>query len=465
MDRSGLDPDIATLTNNNKPLKFNPPLHPMSRPRRVDFGTTRERDMYGTGEDDYMKELPEAGNKNELAKFGKQSRLGRIIQSDKALGGGNKGKYKWGFRFMYNPTSIQSAVGMNGQVQLDPQSSVSLYLSAVHAGNLQAHTIPIVLNRIADLEDPDALNSRSYAPWPNAISDQDIKKIRNWGTMWDLEYLFRVCNGAWDVEDLGLSGNIGILQPNPAHLILGPGINHYGFVYSINYIHKRFTLDMVPTLTDVTIQFSRIVYVTQETAEEFKQLAGYYAGDFEYDRDDADGDGGNDSDDGGDSGGGDGGAALPPSGDAPTPSRNKIYNDPSIPHGGHAGGRVTNSTAYMFNEIWDRFGSGFTSAHCWRANGYGSPDHPGGHACDFIVSQGFASGASQAHGDKVFKYARDNARDLGICYIIWWNRIWNISKDSPTSLGRELGRGGSASNQHKDHVHISSHTSEDGGCM
>lgn len=438
MDRSGLNSDIATMTDiSKKPIRFNPPLHPMSRPVRVDFGSD---DPYTAG--DY------AAEKKPSVKNAESARLGRIIQSENALGGGGheRNVYRWGFRFQYNPTNFQTSTAMNPNVQIDSTSPVALHLSSVHTGGLQAHTIPLVLNRIADLESRD-LNVTSYGSLPQSPTGEDLKKIKTWGTMWDLEYLFRCANGAWETEDLGMSGNIGILQPNPVYLFLGPGIKHYGFIYNIQYQHKRFTIDMIPTLTDVTLSYSRIVYIDQETADEWKQAAGYYVGDFDYDRDDASS---------GDDGGG-GSSADPPTGNAPSPSPSQIWDDPSIPHGGNAGGKVTNSTNYMFRTLWAQFGSGFIDAHCWRANGHGSPTHPGGHACDFVVSSGHASGSAKAHGDKVAAWLVDNAEALGVCYIIWYRKIWNVNKKSE-GWRHYSGSDGTANNDHTNHVHVTTVT-------
>lgn len=55
-----------------------------------------------------------------------------------------------------------------------------------------------------------------------------------------------------------------------------------------------------------------------------------------------------------------------------------------------------------------------------------------------------------AKGDSLAAYAKANAKRLGIQYIIWNTKIWNIQRDSE---GWRPYRG--TTNPHKDHIHIS----------
>lgn len=63
-------------------------------------------------------------------------------------------------------------------------------------------------------------------------------------------------------------------------------------------------------------------------------------------------------------------------------------------------------------------------------------------AADFMCSKGV--------GDKLANWARQNAKSLGIEYIIWYRRIWNIKRDNE---GWRAYHG--TPNPHTDHVHIS----------
>jgi hypothetical protein len=428
----------------DKPFRFNPPLHRFGVPRRVDFAGDNPRGSLDSWnrESGLPRELLDSeGFGKELHKY----RLGRIIQDKTSAGKAAEDDHRYGFRFLYNPNTISVGASRNSSVIIDGRSAANFVLSGVNQ-NFQVIAFQLLLNRIPDLMNTN-VSSADYAP---RLYNDDLNGLKSKGTHYDLEFLYRICNGFWDLEDRGRTADIGVIIPMNARLILGKEQNFFGFVERVSYTDEMFTTDMRPMLTKVDIAFRRHVDIRPEDTDAWLNRFASVASASELEEDSS----------GGDDGWWSGGVG----GDAPSPSRSRIYADPSIAHGGNRGGKVTNSTAFMFNQIWDRFGGSILNAHCWRAEGYGSPDHPGGHACDFIVSRGFASGAQKNAGDQIAQWAMSNASQLGICYIIWWNRIWNASRDAPGAW-RELGRGGNASNQHKDHVHISSFTSEDGGCF
>lgn len=101
-------------------------------------------------------------------------------------------------------------------------------------------------------------------------------------------------------------------------------------------------------------------------------------------------------------------------------------------------------------EIDSRFGP-FFAIGCYRP---GDPqDHGSGHACDFMESSGgvMPTPDRQTHGDQVAQWAIDNAARLGIKYIIWKQRIYDMRSPGWTPMSD---RGGITAN-HYDHVHIS----------
>jgi uncharacterized protein YgiM (DUF1202 family) len=79
------------------------------------------------------------------------------------------------------------------------------------------------------------------------------------------------------------------------------------------------------------------------------------------------------------------------------------------------------------------------------------PDHPSGHALDLMMP-GYPSASSRALGFQVAAWAKAHARELGINYVIWDQHIWNIQRDSEG--WRYMADRGSASANHKNHVHI-----------
>jgi hypothetical protein len=101
-------------------------------------------------------------------------------------------------------------------------------------------------------------------------------------------------------------------------------------------------------------------------------------------------------------------------------------------------------------EIDREFGP-FSTIGCLRPGDSG--EHGQGRACDFMESTGgsMPTAERQAHGDRVAQYAIDNASRLGIMYVIWKQRIYDMR--SPGWRPME-DRGGITAN-HYDHVHIS----------
>src|SRR5690606_15307433 len=94
----------------------------------------------------------------------------------------------------------------------------------------------------------------------------------------------------------------------------------------------------------------------------------------------------------------------------------------------------------------------FPTIGCVRNTG-DPQDHATGHACDFMVTTGggMATGSAQAQGDQVAQYAISNASSLGIKYVIWRQRIYDMRSPGWRMMEN---RGGNTAN-HYDHVNIS----------
>ncbi|MFA1550402.1 coiled-coil domain-containing protein [Actinomadura chokoriensis] len=102
-------------------------------------------------------------------------------------------------------------------------------------------------------------------------------------------------------------------------------------------------------------------------------------------------------------------------------------------------------------EIDGKFGA-FPTIGCARP---GDPqDHGSGTACDFMESTGgkMPSASAQAHGDRVAQYVIDNASRLGIKYVIWKQRIYDMRSSGGW---RQMEDRGSITQNHFDHVHVS----------
>ena len=75
--------------------------------------------------------------------------------------------------------------------------------------------------------------------------------------------------------------------------------------------------------------------------------------------------------------------------------------------------------------------------------------HPAGLAADFMVP---LNSAGRAQDDRLAAYAKAHASELGIDYIIWYQRIWSVARASEG--WRPMEDRGSDSENHRNHVHI-----------
>lgn len=75
------------------------------------------------------------------------------------------------------------------------------------------------------------------------------------------------------------------------------------------------------------------------------------------------------------------------------------------------------------------------------------PDHEVGLAADFMVP---TTEAGRAQGDRLAAYAIQNAREMGIDYVLWSQRSWNTERGT----WRPMEDRGSVTQNHQDHVHI-----------
>ena len=74
-------------------------------------------------------------------------------------------------------------------------------------------------------------------------------------------------------------------------------------------------------------------------------------------------------------------------------------------------------------------------------------DHGKGLAADFMVH------SNTTKGYRIAEFAKKHYQQLNVSYVIWNQRIWSVSRASEG--WRLMADGGSATANHKDHVHIS----------
>lgn len=82
-------------------------------------------------------------------------------------------------------------------------------------------------------------------------------------------------------------------------------------------------------------------------------------------------------------------------------------------------------------------------------------DHGSGQACDFMVAAigTHPSAGNRSSGNAIAQYAIDNMDRLGVKYVIWEQRIWHSTNRQWVAMTDR----GSVTENHYDHVHISSY--------
>lgn len=116
------------------------------------------------------------------------------------------------------------------------------------------------------------------------------------------------------------------------------------------------------------------------------------------------------------------------------------------------GGSITPRMRQVKDAIDRRFGP-FPTIGCYRPETSG--EHPLGRACDFMLSTGgiLPTAANVQRGYQLAAWAQANASQLGIMYIIYRQRIWDIRMASSGWV--PMADRGSITANHFDHVHIS----------
>jgi len=116
------------------------------------------------------------------------------------------------------------------------------------------------------------------------------------------------------------------------------------------------------------------------------------------------------------------------------------------------GDNITPRMRQVKDAIDRRFGP-FAAIGCYRPGTDG--EHPLGRACDFMLDSGgvMPSPSNVQLGYQIAAWAQANASRLGIMYIIYRQRIWDIRMASSGWV--PMADRGSITANHYDHVHIS----------
>jgi hypothetical protein len=180
----------------------------------------------------------------------------------------------YGFKFLYNPTTVSMAWGIVEQFSPQFEASGTDKASAVSVGLMKsAVTFSLMLNRIDDMnfllpdgsmiidaEDSTADDGSFDVIYPFDFPATETKEIYKKGTMYDLEYLFKATGGysaSYNSVLNGKTADKGWLNPIPVELHLGDGMRYLVRLSSLDVNHMIFNERMVPTLTTVNLTFTR----------------------------------------------------------------------------------------------------------------------------------------------------------------------------------------------------------------
>lgn len=195
---------------------------------------------------------------------------------------GTKDDFNYGFQFLWNPDQISVAVARN--MEVTPSSADRLRSVSGAFPGQESVQFNIVIDRVNDFA---ALKAESNKPdngaaYPNYTDDfvryykygysdaaalkktsmnQKIYELSRFGTLADLEYLFKAINsagpaGGWHTLLGKKTADIGFLAPTLLAFRFGPdaqeSLSFVGWITNLSISHVMFTENMIPLRTNVS---------------------------------------------------------------------------------------------------------------------------------------------------------------------------------------------------------------------
>jgi hypothetical protein len=199
---------------------------------------------------------------------------GQPVYGDAAQYNTDQKDTSWGFQFLWNPETISTTTTRNSNVvpsNLDKFANQGSLFTAMEALNFT-----ITIDRTMDFAYGKALYSRGadqlaayyqngYPGDTSETIDQKIDALMRRGTLADIEYIYRTINGSGQNGNMWLNGfgqetaELGFLSPTAVAVRFGPdsnSISYVGWVESLQVQHTKFTEDMVPITSVVSVMFN-----------------------------------------------------------------------------------------------------------------------------------------------------------------------------------------------------------------
>lgn len=188
----------------------------------------------------------------------------KLIQaSDKQLNtqSDNLDTTKYGFKFLYNPTTVSMAWGLMNYMDPPYEASGADVFTVVSAG-LMTSTVDfeLILNRIEDFNYLNENGLSGISPYGVDVPLQDQRDIYRKGTMYDMEYLLKTLNGPSAPFKSALNdwtSDRSWLRPTIVELHLGSALRYRVRIANLSINHIMFNSRMVPILSSVKITCSR----------------------------------------------------------------------------------------------------------------------------------------------------------------------------------------------------------------
>lgn len=185
-----------------------------------------------------------------------------VGNSDLALGRFANGR--WGCVFHYNPTSIAYSVQSNEQI---PAFNTAGDTSNLIVPGAASVSLELYFNRIQDVAHAGGLTWKNSANhYSYSVDHEQLQGIATRGTEYDIEYLYRACNGdPGDVFNVPYkTADYGFFMRIPLVLQLGP-FRYIGFLTGVSVNHILFNTHMVPTFSSVSLSFARMITMGNAT--------------------------------------------------------------------------------------------------------------------------------------------------------------------------------------------------------
>ena len=197
---------------------------------------------------------------------------------------------RYGFQFLWNPETFSTSVAVNmditpsfadkfvdvvGAFPSGEYLTVSLRLDRTNdfacIKSLPKETVPDgsdVYSRYANsyaqyYAGAEGFTSQGFDSFSQSAGNlgqnvgEKIIELQKYGTIADLEYLYKAINGpGWSNSATGKgTSDIGFLMPTLLRIDIGP-LSYLGYVNNLQVNHIGFSKGMVPIRTDVSLQFN-----------------------------------------------------------------------------------------------------------------------------------------------------------------------------------------------------------------